>query len=360
MVGDLTDNNDPLGVASVYISSVPTDLKAVPKQYRYKPWSSSSGLTAIYGDVEGANQIAYRDGLYSYSQASPFPAGTFPNVGWLGRVHRGTPWQTVYLKSATNNNTTWVNWTGDRLGNYFGANYPIDSMISQPTNDWLLMDLFTTSPNENASRGQLSVNQTNTAAWAAVLDGVCALSNSATGPVPWFIDPADRFLYTDPVSGTKYFTNSVQYIASSINAQRMLTNFLVNPPQPVYPGGVFTSAGQILSVPQLTVASPYITNGGVNTNFLSDAVMERIPQQIMSLLRLGSPKYVIFAYGQALKPAEHSIVQSGPFFGMCTNYQITGEVATRTVVRFDNPPIPGKPATAPRAVVEAFNVLAPE
>jgi len=27
-----------------------------------------------------------------------FPTNKFPNIGWLGRVHRGTPWQTVYIK----------------------------------------------------------------------------------------------------------------------------------------------------------------------------------------------------------------------------------------------------------------------
>ena len=120
------------------------------------------------------------------------------------------------------------------------------------------------------------------------------------------------------------------------------------------PGGVFSSVGQILSTPALTVQSPYV---GSNP---SDMVYERIPEQIMSLLRLGSPRYVIFAYGQSLKPADHSIVQSGSFFGMCTNYQITGEVGTRTVLRIDNPPILGRAATSPKAIIESFNVLPPE
>jgi hypothetical protein len=96
-------------------------------------------------------------------------------------------------------------------------------------------------------------------------------------------------------------------------------------------------------------------------DYPTDAEMERIPQQIMSLLRVGSPRYVIFAYGQSLKPADHSIIQSsGPFFGICTNYTITGEVATRTVLRIDNPPVPGRPIGSPQAIVEAFNVIPPE
>ena len=51
-----------------------------------------------------------------------------------------------------------------------------------PQNDWQLLDLFTTAhDNKNASRGQLSINQTNAAAWAAVLDGVMVLSNNPPG-----------------------------------------------------------------------------------------------------------------------------------------------------------------------------------
>jgi hypothetical protein len=132
----------------------------------------------------------------------------------------------------------------------------------------------------------------------------------------------------------------------------------------MFPGGVFTSMGQILSVPQLTVNSPYLDTSSGNAALLTDEAYERIPQQIMSLLRLGTPRYVIFAYGQSLKPADHSIVQSGQFFGMCTNYQITGEVATRTVVRFDNLLVPGAPNgtvfSVPHAVTDSFNVLGPE
>jgi hypothetical protein len=90
---------------------------------------------------------------------------------------------------------------------------------------------------------------------------------------------------------------------------------------------------------------------------------------------------VIYAYGQSLKPANNSVVPGGQFYGTCTNYQITGEVATRTVVRFDqnpafqNPNFPNNPlnptlnpvmpGTAPqfihpRAVIESFTVLPPQ
>ncbi len=85
---------------------------------------------------------------------------------------------------------------------------------------------------------------------------------------------------------------------------------------------------------------------------ISDEVVERIPQQIMSLLTLRhEPQFVIYSFGQTLHPANHSVVSGGRFFGMCTNYQITAETATRTVVRVE-----GTPPNV-HTVVESYNVL---
>ena len=98
----------------------------------------------------------------------------------------------------------------------------------------------------------------------------------------------------------------------------------------------------------------------------------------MSLLRVSSsPRYVIYCYGQTLKPAPDSIVTSrGANFGMITNYQIVSEIATRAVVRFDSMvtnvvtfatdystytnwysmPV----VTNNNAVIESFNILPPD
>jgi hypothetical protein len=85
--------------------------------------------------------------------------------------------------------------------------------------------------------------------------------------------------------------------------------------------------------------------------------VERIPQQILGLLHGGEqpPRFVVYSYGQALKPAPRSFYMGGgPFFGLCTNYQITAEVATRAVVRVEGAP------TKPRTVIESFSVLPPD
>jgi hypothetical protein len=348
-LGDLTSLPLSLSVQTNYLLlnnlSGATNPAVLPNlgliNKRYFPWLNVGNTGSP--DTNSIN-LAVKDPTVIDSDAWNFPTNAFPNVGWLGRVHRGTPWQTVYLKSAVNDSNGWTLWTGDTnllvISNYNTAPVLVaDSTFSQPYYDWQMMDLFTTSPNANASRGQLSVNQTGTAAWAAVLSGVPVLTTptASSGLISTNIDPNQTYLGT----------NTIQYLVNYINAYRASL-----------PGGVFTSVGQIAMVPQLTVASPYL--GTALPTTLSDDVVERIPQEIMSLLRLGSPRYVIFSYGQSLKPADHSLVQSGNYFGMCTNYQITGEVVTRTVLRVDNFPVPGQAPTQPRVVVESFNVLPPE
>jgi hypothetical protein len=123
-----------------------------------------------------------------------------------------------------------------------------------------------------------------------------------------------------------------------------------------FPNNTYQRMGDILATPQLTVGSPYLST---RTNLMNDAVVERIPQQILGLLRTGDqPRFVIYSYGQSLKPAPRSVVPNSlfgnQFVGLCTNYQITAEVATRAVVRIDGAP------TNTHAVIESFNVLPPD
>ena len=88
----------------------------------------------------------------------------------------------------------------------------------------------------------------------------------------------------------------------------------------------------------------------------------------MSLVRMGVPRFAIYAYGQALRPAENSIITAGgPFFGLCTNYQITAEVASRAVVRVEGSANPADANNAnpkrrypPRLIIESYNYLPPE
>lgn len=83
---------------------------------------------------------------------------------------------------------------------------------------------------------------------------------------------------------------------------------------------------------------------------------------------------VIYANGQSLKPAERGVyVGGGPYQGITTNYQVTGEQASRSVVRIDGLPEPGllppprlpavyvgvpvPPLVFPRFIIESFKLI---
>jgi len=326
----------------------------------YMPWGRS--LLAPGADTNAYN-LAVKDPLVWQSQDWDFPAYKFPTVGWLGRVHRGTPWQTVYLKSfdvlretivkgatisyvGTN---TWSQWTGDtQLAN--GQNY--DAANSAPVQDRLLFDVFTTALNDNATRGQLSVNvaagETNNplaglAAWSAVFSGVIPLADT---PVTPFFNPLTEQGVQHANLVTNYTALSPINPAGRAGASSILGGIVtnINLTRTAFTNadglaGSFEHVGDILTAPQLTVQSPFLNwaNVAQQANGISDELYEWLPQQLMSLLRVDdTPRYVIYSYGQALKPAPNGIYTGGgAYFGMVTNYQVVAEAATRAVVRFN-------------------------
>ena len=327
---------------------------------RYQPWGRSSQMANTANVDNNPANLAFKDPLVRYSDNWDFPSYKFPTVGWLGRVHRGTPWQTVYLKASDilgeiQNNTyvgtnTWAQWTGDTqltYGQYF------DAVNYAPVRDRLLFDLFTTTLNDNATRGTLSVNQSadssdpaaGLAAWSALFSGVVALTNNAPDSgairfVPQYQNPppSNSYAIVQPAGGVG-LTAPLGMLVANINQTR--ANF-TNADGLV---GTFEHVGDILSAPQLTVQSPFLhlNNGTLSdvtqlTNGISDEMYEWLPQQTMSLLRCASsPRYVIYCYGQALKPAPNGIYTGTTppgMFGLVTNYQIVSEIATRAVVRF--------------------------
>ncbi len=301
-------------------TSTPTNSNLGAVNRRYRPWGGNPNISS---DTNAYN-TALKDPMVRQSDDWDFPTNKFPNVGWLGRVHRGTPWQTVYLKSSVAESNAWFFWSINPL--------------SHPTNDWRLFDLFTTAPHPNASRGQLSVNQTNLAAWAAVLGGVSVVSNA---PASGFRSNVLTELFIEPDS------DAVRTMVQDImNARRMR------------PSGSFDAVGQVLAAPALSVASPYLNRGDAN---LPDAAVERIPQQIMSLLKLGEPRVAVYVFGQALRPADRSLVVAPgqPYHLLCTNYQITAEVAAKHVLRFEYGPVSTN-VTRVQVIPERYQFLSNE
>jgi len=364
---------------------------------RYAPWGLSYPVSAGVSVDTNVCNVAYKDPLVRSSDNWDFPTNKFPTVGWLGRVHRGTPWQTVYLKATnilallqlnpsprppTSGPLTWEYWSGN-------VN-PFDAANAAPIQDWLLFDLFTTTFNDNATRGQLPVNvgandpnnpQAGLAAWSALLSGVEVLSNnlpdSVAGsprhiqyqnPLIGYTPPSFANLVINP-AGPAGAGSALGQIVNGINQTRQsFTN--------VYGIPAFEHVGDVLAVPQLTTHSQFLNwnSAAQQANGISDEMYEWLPQQVMSLLRVSdSPRYVIYSYGQTLKPAPNSIYTgSGQFFGMVMNYQIVSETATRAVVRFDSvlTNVVGTNTLGAftvtnqvinnNAVIESFNVMPPD
>jgi hypothetical protein len=312
----------------------------------YQPWNGNQA----YLDAGDTNQynLSIKDPLVYMSDNWDFPTNKLPTIGWLGRVHRGTPWQTIYLKGTnvlktapvvvvtpteTNilygGSNIWAQWTGNKRTTF---NEYYDAANSAPIQDRLLFDLFTTAFNDNATRGTLSVNvgptNENLAAWSALFSGIVvptSLTNTYT-----IIAPAGPLGAPVPV-GPPGLNSALAYLVQNG------TNG-INDMRHRLPGGVFRHVGDVLTAQALTDRSPFFDwlDGVQRERNINDELCEWLPQQTMGLLRCSSsPRYVIYCYGQALKPAPNGIYTGGGrYFGLVTNYQVVSEIATRAVVRF--------------------------
>jgi hypothetical protein len=340
----------------------------------YRPWGG--GLSQTAPDL--AFNMGIEDPGVRSSDDWRFPITEttnkffrFPSVGWLGRVHRGTPWQTIYLKSfyalevdgktrKTNivfkpSPPTWVDWSG--------------SAGTFPHQDYKLLDVFTVAPNENAARGLLSVNQAHRAAWSAVLSGVPVVTN--------VLSDGEAFIDTNAVYRANAFkpmfiepaTPQIETIVDAINFYRANQQVITNTSNPAIPyalvtrtdsHGVFEHVADILGAPALTYNSPYLRlwkSAAQRQGGMIDEVVERIPQEILSLLQRDEPRFVVYSFGQSLKPAPRSLSTSADFYNICTNYQITGEAITKTTFRVEGDL--HDPDNPVRTVVEDYRVLPP-
>jgi hypothetical protein len=323
-VGDLTP---PLADSSLILT----------KNSRYEPWPTTS-----YTNYYRAN-MTLKDPLIFQSDNWNFPTNKFPSVGWLGRVHRGTPWQTIFMKAdvsplvapgLTLNEQTWINsW--------------VSTLDTYPTNDYALLDLFTAAPNDNASRGLLSVNQTNSAPWYALLCGLLVNTNISYPPAR----PAyPTNLVLDPTTIAPLLDGYV--VITNDSNGNPVTNFLagINNVRALETDQTFHNLGRVFQAPMLSISSPFLPGPA---GAFTDEEIEAIPQQVAGLLKVGQPQFVIYGFGQALKPKDIYFGSQASLFNLCTNYQITGEFLTRTVCH-----VVGDPTAANVKIqVDSFNII---
>jgi len=295
---------------------------------RYRPWGGNPNQDTA-ADVVAFN-LAFKDPLVFSPDDWNFPTNKFPTLGWIGRVHRGTPWQTVYLKSAVAPIRDWTLWAGNAY--------------THPTNDWKFLELFTVRIRPEHYKGQLGVNQTNIAAWSAVLGGISVLSNTAT------------ILHSQ--EHTNYLYNEIIVEPGSPQVHSIVSGIIRTKEK--MPGGVFKYMGELFATPELSELSPYLDVGPKTVGSIlseqrkygiADYAYERIPEQILSLIREDVPYIVVYAFGQSLAPSQDSIILSGPYRGLCTNYVITGEAAAKAIVKISGS------VNEPKVEIENFNYI---
>ncbi len=250
---------------------------------RYQPWGiqNSNGLPQAGPDavVSSPYGLAVKDPLVWGSDFWDFPTNLLSDLTGLGQVHRGTPWQTIYLKGADvlqildangdagSGTNTWVAWTGDN-------NIP-DAVTMAPVNDRQLASLLISLLNTNDPTQLMSVNDPNIADWLNVLNGLTVYSNSASFPSVQF-----------PV-GTRLSTTFNTYVMASNSPQAEMIVTNIAQARAAQPNGNFYTTGDILSAPELTENSPWLNTTNVNQMEygISDAVYEAIPAQLLLLLR---------------------------------------------------------------------------
>jgi hypothetical protein len=265
MVSDLIDLGGRNIEVDQFDSTFPDPVVSLGSvNSRYRPWgrhNSSSGPGPWDITIKDpVSRIAFTEGR---SDAWDFPTNQTADASWLGRVHRGTPWQTIYLKAPAADFSNWQQWTGDaQLVNWNGRYVPIsDSLFTHPTNDWRLASLLAPLFSTNSPRNCYSLNQSSVPAWCSVLDGMTVLTNTPYGELDSLVMQSNS-----PQALT---------IATALNAM-----------QASRPGHLFRDPAELLSAPELTSASPWLyPDPNPGNSALTDAAYEAIPVQLLSLLR---------------------------------------------------------------------------
>jgi len=252
----------------------------LPIKGRYQPWGASKQMAGLPGVDTGGYNMAFKDPLAWGSDYWNFPTNLMQSLAGLGQVHRGTPWQTVYLKSTNVLNdtvgasgqflsvgtNTWVQWTGDLDSN--------DAALMAPVSDWRLAGLLMSLLNTNDPTQLFSVNDPNIADWQNVLNGLTVYSNSLSRIFPTM---------------TPQF---VTYIMASNSPQAVLVASAIVQAGNNQSSPVFYSIGDILATPALSMWSPFLNLGSL-TGFgqqqweygITDSAFEAIPAQLLLLLR---------------------------------------------------------------------------
>ena len=287
LASDLDYNNGPaIGhLSTIDAISFNPWLELTNLTMPFSPWgqdyysfslAQNNGSNITYVPVGTANWLTtIKDPLMWRSDNWDFPSGQGLPLSTLGQIHRGTPWQTVYLKasdilaSGTLGINTWMKWAGNI--NYF------DATNSAPINDRFLMGLLIPMMNTNSPTQLMSVNDGNLTDWLNVLNGIVVLTNS--GPDIGYV-------------ASPQFDS---YVMSSSSAQALQIANAIAQAKANQPNHIFKSIGAILQTAALTENSPWLNwNDSIQQQFgISDEAYEAVPSQLLPLLRPDSVGAVV-------------------------------------------------------------------
>lgn len=214
------DLDDPQLLRNVF--GLPGSIGSLNVNYR--PWGGNPGkFWGLSGMREHFN-MGLKDPAIFFADDWGFPERKFDSIGWAGRVHRGTPWQSIYLKSRVASPSEWSDWEGDPG--------------THATNDWKLFDRLNAHLGPDPGQGRVGINETNLADWSAVLGDLNFVYNPK---------PHEAFQLAPELLATNLSPSSdvIRRIHDGILlSRRERTNF--------------TRLGEILSVPELSDGSPFI------------------------------------------------------------------------------------------------------
>ncbi len=217
---------------------------------RYSPWF---GNPNFFFDLSWTDRRLADAGVTSSDEWN-FPMNESLAPHWLGRVHRGTPWQTLYLQAGT---VSWSEWLGT-------GNDP----RTHPTNDWRTATLLAALFSTNHPRDLLSINSTNFADWQAALTGLTVLSNNLEFPV--LGDPLQ--FETNIIAST---APQITTVVAGLEQRRLAQR-----------DGYFTDLAAFLNTPELSSASPWLNLAYPQPAFgLTDAAYEALPGQLLARVR---------------------------------------------------------------------------
>lgn len=271
LVGQIRRIKPPGGTNVVTLENIGTTNK------RYKPWPYDPG--AILDDPN-AFKFTLKDPLVRSSSEWPFPTNECTTIGQLSQIHRGTPWQTLYLKGSDLGYPIPAVSPSDWIGAHRAAAYEwaswtgnpswADGFYTRPARDWAVVAHLAMLLNTNSPPRLLSLNNPDPNAWLAVLDGLSVLTNISSdsqlmaGHSPQF----------DSLTVSSNSTQAGDLVASIFNTRSNQ-------------GGGFRSLGDLLASPALSTASPWLNQGSSVQlkRGLTDEAYECLPAQLLSRLR---------------------------------------------------------------------------